>query len=243
MATVSEIITSASSSPLNDQEAGHPFVRWSQADLIDYMNQGLIEINNFRPDAFLTTQDLDITPGRHRQVLPLAYRLLKSIDAMSLGSSYSPGEPITQCDLQVMRAFSKRPSTPSGGIQNFRFISYAYDVKDPRNFYITPYLPIGYPTDVKVTGTMILSPVTYTVSNLNTSLPIDTVYHTALKFFIAAKAFEVDTESDKSQAESAALYKKFYNSLGVKFSQETKYNSGTFAGQGGSNQMTKARIP
>jgi len=243
MATVSEIITSASSSPLNDQEAGHPFVRWSQGDLIDYMNQGLIEINNFRPDAFLVTEDLNITPGRHRQVLPLTYRLLKSIDAMSLGSSYNPGEPITQCDLQVMRAFSKKPSVPSGGIQNFRFISYAYDVKDPRNFYVTPYLPIGYPTDVRVTGTMVLEPVTYTVAHLNVNLPLDAVYLAALKFFIAAKAFEVDTESTLSQTESAALYKKFYNSLGVKFSQETKFNSGTFAGQGGSNQMTKARIP
>jgi hypothetical protein len=29
----------------------------------------------------------------------------------------------------------------------------------------------------------------------------------------------------------------------LKFSQETKYNSGTFAGQGGSNQMTKSRQP
>jgi len=241
MATGLQIITPVSSSPLNDQEAGHEFTRWSISDLMDYMNQGLVEINNHRPDAFLTTQDLNITPGRHRQVLPLTYRLLKSIDAMSLGSSYSPGEPITQCDLQLLRTFSKRPSMPSGGVQNFRVISYAYDVKDPRNFYISPILPLGYPADVRVTGTMVLAPIPYT--DPNTTVLLDTVYHTALRFFIAAKAFEVDTESTLSQTESAALYKKFYNSLGVKFSQETKFNSGTFAGQGGDNQMTKARQP
>jgi hypothetical protein len=241
MATVLSIIESVSSSPLNDQEVGNPFVRWSQEDLMDYMNQGLVEINNFRPDAFLETADLTITTGRMRQLLPSQYRLLKSIDAMSLTVNYSPGEPITQCDLQLLRSFTKRPSTPSGGIQNFRIISYAYDVKDPKNFYVTPMVPLGFPTTVKVTGTMVLAPVAY--NNVSQNLVLDTVYHTALKFFIAAKAFEVDTESEKSQAESMALYKKFYNSLGVKFSQETKYNSGTFAGQGGSNQMTKARIP
>jgi hypothetical protein len=87
---------------------------------------------------------------------------------------------------------------------------------------------------------MVLAPVAYTSGQ---TVVVDDIYLTALGFFIAAKAFEVDTESEKSQAESAALYKKFYNSLGVKFSQETKFNSGTFAGQGGDNQMTKARQP
>jgi hypothetical protein len=241
MATGLQIITSVSSSPLNDQGAGNPFVRWPINDLMDYMNQGLIEINNHRPDAFLETSDLNIVTGRQRQVLPSQYRLLKSIDAMSLNSAYSPGAPITQCDLQLLRTFNKKPCLPSGGETNFRILSYAYDVKDPKNFYVTPVLPLGFPTSVRVTGTMVLAPVAYTDPAVTVAL--DTVYHAALKFFIAAKAFEVDTESATSQAESAALYKKFYNSLGVKFSQETKFNSGTFAGQGGDNQMTKARQP
>jgi hypothetical protein len=246
MSTGLQIITSVSSSPLNDQEGGvsNPalnFVRWTQNDLMDYMNKGLLEINNYRPDAFLETADLNIITGRYRQVLDPRYRLLKSIDAMSLTSDYSPGEPITQCDLQLMRAFSKKPCLPSGGHTSFRILSYAYDVKDPKNFYVTPMVPIGFPTTIKVTGTMVLAPVAYIDPNV--TVVIDSVYLTALGFFIAAKAFEVDTESATSQAESTAFYKKFYNSLGVKFSQETKYNSGTFAGQGGSNQMTKARVP
>jgi hypothetical protein len=241
MATGLEIITSVSSSPLNDQEVGHTFARWSINDLMDYMNQGLAEINSYRPDAFLETSDLNLVPGRQRQTLPAQYRLLKSIDAMSLTSDYSPGAPITQCDLQLMLTFYKKPCLPSGGETNFRVLSYAYDVKNPKFFFITPMVPLGFPASVRVTGVMVLAPVAYT--STGTTVVIDSIYLTALKFFIAAKAFEVDTESANSQAESAALYKKFYNSLGVKFSQDSKYNSGTYAGQGGDNQMTKARVP
>lgn len=240
MATGLEIITSVSSSPLNDQEAGHPFVRWSKTDLMDYLNKGLIEINNHRPDAFLETADLNLVTGRQRQVLPTKYRLLKSIDAMSLTSVYSPGAPITQCDLQLMQTFFKKPCLPSGGDTNFRILSYAYDVKNPKVFYITPMVPLGFPSSVRVTGVMVLAPVAYTEGQ---TVVLDDIYLSALQFFIAAKAFEVDTESEKSQAQSLAFYKKFYNSLGVKFSQETKFNSGDFAGQKGDNQMTKARQP
>lgn len=238
MATGLEIIKSVSSSPLNDQEAGHEYTRWSQVDLMDYLTQGIAEINNYRPDAFLVTRDVTIFTGSPQDI-PTDCRLLKSVDAVGArAKSYNIGTPITQCDLQLMRTFTKPLCSPKD-LAEYHVISYAYDVKNPKVFYVSPPVPVN--VGASVMATFVLAPVTYT--DPSAIIVLDTVYLTILKYFIAAKALEVDTESATSQAQSTALYKKFYNALGVKFSQETKFNSGMFAGQGGDNQMTKQRQP
>ncbi len=241
------VILSVSTSPLNDQEPGFTYVRWSITDLTDYLNQGLIEICNYRPDAFMSTQEVTLVAGS-QQALSVATgaRLLKSIDANG-PSSLCPGSPITEYDLNLSRTFYKASCGFTGGVSNYRVLGYAYDAKNPQVFYVSPPVPDG--NTAFVTGTFVVEPDQYIYSTgsgtwtPSNDLTLDQQYLTLLRYFIAAKAFEVDTESTSSQAESQGLYKKFYNGLGVQYKMTGDYNKGAFMGQGGDNQMTKARVP
>jgi hypothetical protein len=111
-------------------------------------------------------------------------------------------------------------------------------------FYVSPPVPDG--NSAFVTGTFVIEPDQFTYAGgswtPSNDLTLDQQYLTLLRYFIAAKAFEVDTESTSSQTESQGLYKKFYNGLGVQYKQGGDYNKGKYLGQGGDNQMTKQRV-
>jgi hypothetical protein len=238
------LILSVSTSPLNDQEPGFTYVRWSITDLTDYLNQGLIEIGNYRPDAFMSTREIELGSGT-QQALSAApgARLLKSIDYNG-PSSLCPGAPITECDLNLMRTFYKKPCLMTGGASDYRVLGYAYDAKNPQVFYVSPPVPDG--NNAFVTGTFVIEPDQFTYASGSwtptNDLTLDQQYLTLLRYFIAAKAFEVDTESTSSQAESQGLYKKFYNGLGVQYKMVSDYNKGKYIGQGGDQNMTKQRV-
>lgn len=245
---IANIIQTVSASPLNDQEAGFPFVRWTVPDLTDYFNQALIEIANYRPDAFAQITDIRLISGSV-QGIPAGFSFLNTIVKNSDTSpSLCPDAPITQCDVNLMRTFYKKPCLPTGGPNDYRVVNYAYDAKNPLIFYVDPPVPTG--NQAMVTAVLIAQPTQWTQTGGGTSLTwtpsqdlmIDPKYYTIIRYFIAAKAFEVDTESVLSQQNSQGLYKKFYNALGVQYKQGSDFSRGKFMGQGGDNQMTKERV-
>ena len=244
------IALSVSTSPLNDQEPSFQYLRWPIVELTDYLNQGLIEICNYRPDAFMTTANLTLVAGSQQSLLTLApgTRLLKSLNfnATSLDST---NPPITAADLSLMRTYYKAPCMLTNENNGYRVLTYGYDAKNPYIFYVSPPVPVGN-TQV-VNATVVAEPTQYVYSGggpgnpawtPSTDLALDQMYYTALRFFMAARAFEVDTESATSQSESEKFYKKFYNLLGVNYKQATEYNAGKYLGQGSDHRMTKERV-
>jgi hypothetical protein len=233
------------STQLNDQEPGFTYIRWTASELLTYLNESLLEVCNYRSDAFTLTQDIPInaTAGGTLQNLPTGFRQLKSIDANGTASG-CPGAPIVQADLNLMRTFYKAPCLLTGaGALGFRVLTYAYDAKNPKVFYVSPPVPAGNTSTV--TATLVQEPQQFIYPgdfNINTALTMDPKWYNASKFWMLARAYEVDTESNTSQAESQTYYKKFYNLLGVQYKQDSSYSKGTYLGQGGDNQITKERV-
>lgn len=240
------IITSVSTS-LNDQETGFPYVRWSIAELTGYLNESLLEILNYRPDAFTVTRSITLGAGAQQTINGIG-SFLKSIDTNDPNGSCGAAG-IVECDLNLMRTFYKAPCLPSGGASNYRVLSYAYDAKNPLTFYVSPDVPAAGPT-INVVGTVIVDPTQWTQTgslnsltwNPTSDLTLDQKYFNTVKFWMLARTYEVDTESNTSQAESQGYYKKFYNSLGIQYKQGSDYSRGKFIGQGGDNQMSKERV-
>lgn len=239
---IAGIFVSVSTS-LNDQESGFPYVRWPVVELTGYFNESLTEIGNYRPDAFMVTMQVTLAPGSQQSIsVATGARLLKSIDYNG-DTSLCPGYPVTECDLNLMRSFYKEPCNTG----DYKVLSYAYDAKNPNIFYVSPPVPAG--DNGYVVGTFVLDPDQFTHTGSLTSLTwtpsndltIDQMYYNAIKFWMLARAYEVDTESSTSQVESEKYYKKFYNLLGVQYKQTSAYNKGLYSGQGGDNQMTKQR--
>ena len=236
--TPASIILSASTS-LNDQEPGFVYLRWPQLELLGYLNEGLIEVGNYRPDAFTSAVNLTLVAGSQQSIAGVGTQL-KSIDSNG-PSSLCPAAPITQVDLQLMRTFYKKPCLPTGGPTEYRVLTYAYDAKNPLVFYVSPPVPAG--NTAQVVATIVRIADQYDNSTLNSNLAIDQKYYNALKFWVLARAYEVDTESNTSQAESEKYYKKFYNLLGVQYKQASDFNGGRYLGQGSDHNMVKDRVP
>jgi len=236
--TANAIITSVSTS-LNDQEVGFTFIRWPLAELTTFLNEGLSFVCAYRPDAFIFRGDITITQGS-QQTLPATLRLLKTVDFNS-GSSNCPFAPITECDLNLARTFYKATCLPTGGAGDYRVLAYGYDAKDPRAFYVFPPVPAGNTANISITA--IQEPTVYdtTSGSQNSLVNIDPNYYAPLKFWMLARAYEVDTESSTSQSESDKFYQKAYNYFGVQYKQGSGYNKGAFLGQGGDQNMTKQR--
>jgi hypothetical protein len=235
--TVQQIVLEVSTQ-LNDQEPGFQYTRWTVVELINYLNLGLIEIGNFRPDAFTGSQQVTLVSGAIQQV-PAGVTLLKSVDYNG-STSLCPFSPIVQCDLNLMRAFFKQPCLPTGGASSYRVRTYAYDAKNPGTFYVSPPVPAGNTTTVIITA--VNEAPQYDNTMLATPIAVDQKYITAAEYFMLMKAYEVDTESQTSAAENSKYRQMFYNMMGVNYKQSTGYNSGQFLGQGGDKQMTKERV-
>lgn len=249
------------SGQLNDQE-GNPnlaypapntaFLRWAVAELIDYLNEAILEVAFYRPDQFTNTFDviIDASYGGSKQYMPAGNRLLISVNSNGLTTvngitADCVGAPVTQADLALSRTFYKAPCGLTGGVSNYRVLTYSYDAKEPNFFYVSPPVPAGGQSVVNITAVQDPIPYTstdYTNGGIVFNQLLDPKFYNALRFFMLGKAYEVDTESGTSQTESERFYKKFYNTLGVAYKQTGDFNRGKFLGQGGSGQMTKERV-
>lgn len=228
--TVSSIVLEASQQ-LNDQ-GFVPYTRWTQEELVQYLNDALIQVEMYRPDAFTNTQDIALVPGA-QQTLPAGYSFLKSVD-YNAAASNCPGSPITEANLDILRAFFKKPCSPSGGAAQYRVTSFAYDQKNPQVFYVSPPVPDDA-AGLEVTATLVAQAPAYVVSDIaaNTVVGIDQKYRNALLQWMLAKAYEVDTESVSSRQTKLDNYGAFYKTLGINYKQESLYRSGWYLGQKG----------
>lgn len=227
---VSSVVLEASDQ-LNDQGTP-PFVRWPVAVLLTYLNDALIQVGNFRPDAFTSTVSLALVAG-NQQALPVQYTLLKSIDSNGAASN-CPGSPITEASLDIMRAFFKKNCQPTGGEASYRVNTFSYDAKNPNVFYVSPAVPdsaVG--TDVNAT---VVGPAPqYVMADYTTptNIAIDQKYRNALISWMLFKAYEVDTESQTSRQTKMDAVSMFFKTLGVDYKQESLYRSGWYLGQRG----------
>lgn len=226
--TVGEIILDVSTH-LNDQQPGFPYARWTQAELLEFENDALIQVGIYRPDAYCTSTTILLTPG-YLQFVPTGYSVLKSCDYNATGGPCA-GAPIIQCDLKILRAFFKMPCTPTGGQQNYRVRTYAYDPANPLIFYVSPPVPTWATPEITITA--VKDAPQYTLADLAVPIAIDQKYTNAIIAWMMMKAYEVDTESVSSARQAAEQRSHFYQMLGVSYKQESRFQSGYFLGQRG----------
>lgn len=227
---VSEVILEVSNQ-LNDQ--GSPaFVRWPVALLVQYLNNALIQVGNFRPDAFSSAVNLTLVAG-NQQTLPAQYTLLKSVDSNGDASS-CPGSPITEASLDIMRAFFKKRCAPTGGEANYKVNTFAYDARNPNIFYVSPPVPDSA-AGTNIVATVVSEAPQYVTNDYTnpTTIQIAQKYCNALIAWMLYRAYEVDTESVSSRQTKLDNLSVFFKTLGIDYKQESLYRSGWYLGQRG----------
>lgn len=216
------------STQLNDQRSKRAFTRWGRALLLDYLNLGLTEIGTYRPDAFTKKITLTLVPGTV-QSAPEGTSLV-SIES-NLDGSF-----VNKADASLLRGFASYDICPAKpaivhGRPVFNIRSYAVGNDNPNEFYVEPAVPKGL--NVEVVAKIMGSTPQYTLADWDKPVIMEDKYANNLITFMEAKGFALDMESQSSRAESQVRFRNFYQSMGVKYTMESKFRSGNFNGATG----------
>jgi uncharacterized protein DUF6682 len=200
---VSDILTRAGL-VLNDPSN----VRWAQAELIAWINDGMRDIATFQPEATAKIANVTLAAGT-KQVLPTgAIKLIRVIRNMGVGGA-TPAEAPRPIDQKLLNLHKPtwQADTPTLLVKN-----YMRDDTTPRIFYVWP--PMSGATTVECEYSVIPA----TVAAGTDSLTIDDFYANPLLDYVLWRAFSKDVEvpSAKPKADAhRASYERAINLTAV----------------------------
>ena len=184
-------------------------VRWTEAELLRYINDAQREIVNFRPESSATTTNVQLVTGT-KQTLPSGgLRLIKITRNMSDASGGATGKrAIRLVNVDILN--TQEPDWHDGNVSTHGTTvkHYVFDDDDPRNYYVYPgvsgnaYVEIVYsaaPTD--------LSAASDTIS-------VDDIYANAIIDFVLYRAYMKDAEYAGNSQRAGSHYQLFTSSIG-----------------------------
>lgn len=233
MDTIGKIITDISYQ-LNDQQNKLEFTRWSRSIFVTYMNQAFAEIGAYRPEAFPKTVEVTLVPGSKQSIS--GYISITGVESLT-------GRPANNTDATLFKAFAAYtccdpPLVLVNGTPVYNVKSYAIDMADEKTFYVDPPVPSGVVAKVKIS--VIAQPPHVTLADWNKLPEIDGKYYNNLIDFMQARAYELDSESPNSRANSQMFFSRFYQAMGVKYKIDSAFKSGYYQGQTGTGDPRAA---
>lgn len=234
MNTIGKIIEHVSGQ-LNDQGFKLEYIRWTREKQLEYMNQGLKEIAAYRPDAFTATQNITLVPGVKQSIS--AFKALQDLHD-------DKGIPIHHGDASLLKAFMPYDyCVPKVQFKNgapvYRVKSFAVSPTDSKVFYVSPPVPRG--VNPVITATLIGDAPELTLQDWDKPLEMDDKYYNNLLDFMQARAYELDSESPNSRANSQMYFSRFYQAMGIKYKVDSAVKSGYYKGEVGSGDP-RARL-
>lgn len=236
MPTIVEVLQQVSRD-LNDQEPGFQYQRWTQAMLLDYLNDSLRQISIRRPDEMTVEASLPLVAG-DRQTLPAQYRSI--IDILSAqDDSCGSGARMVRGEWEVWAAFNV-PNTCTLPGTPYRGRDWFYNPNHPRVYFVWP--PVPTTGSNTVTASVVAAPPEYTLGQLATALVDPWLkYASAIIAWIKHRAYMVDSESILSQQKAAAAMAEFREALGISQAADSRHKSGWNMGQRGDGDPQAAR--
>lgn len=181
------------------------FVRWTQGELLNYLNDAQRQIVLFRPDAKAVNAPFTCT-NTAKQTLPAeGLRLINVL-------RNTGGRAVTKVDrsiLDVQLPTWYETAALADGVKH-----YVYDALDPKNFYVFPKPAAAHQIDIVYA----ISPVDIVISNYTTDVQvigIDDIYANALMDYMMYRAYQKDSEFANLNR-AGVYYQAFTTSLGIK---------------------------
>lgn len=211
--TVLTLITEVSRD-LNDQEVGNEFVRWTQADLLEFAYDACVQIALLKPDAAAHTETITLVPGEEQSLGQDCHTL--SDITFNVDASGKKTDGPNMSDYDTMRSVRRRQCAPKDG--TYKAVNFAVDKNNRTKFYVSPPVPDTVPPTVarvEVVCSGIKSPLL-----LTDEVPVASAYHTAVVHYMLYRAHSRDEESVGSVTRARAFLQEFYNTLRVRVLQE-----------------------
>jgi hypothetical protein len=201
--TPSELLTRAADVL---QDAGN--VRWSQAELLRYLNDGRRELAIHRPDVYATTSTMTLVAGSKQSIPVDGAKFLDAIRNVSAANAI--GRAVRLIEREVLDAQMPDWHTlaASTSIKHFMF-----DERTPKTFYVYPPAAAGHKLDVSYSK----APVDIVSGDLNssTALSAEEIYTGTLVDYILYRALSKDAEYAANAQRASLHYTAFATSLGI----------------------------
>lgn len=194
---------------LNDADG----VRWLDAELVKWINDGQRAIVVVRPDASVANSTLNLVAGSKQSIPADGLRLLDV--TRNIGADGSGGRVVRLVDRDVLdtQNVNWHSDTASVTIKN-----YVYDNRDPKNFYVYP------PATSAAKLEIIYAKNPTDCVTLASSLAIADIYADALLNYVLYRAYSKDAEFAQNLTLSGTYLQIFNGMLGIKTSKDAAYS-------------------
>jgi hypothetical protein len=201
-------------------------VRWPLPELVQWLNDGQLEIAATKPNAFVRNEKLRLVPGT-KQILP--------DDAVSLidivRNAGTTGDIVGNSIRLVSREIldTQIPNWHTTALENAVVKHYVYSTLDPKTFYVYPPQPavgFGY-----VEAIYVAAP---TDAELGGLITLDSIYAPALLNYVMFRAYSKDAEYAANAEQAKAYLSMWTAQLGGKVAAES-VSSPTNTNLGGYN--------
>lgn len=175
-------------------------IRWPNAELLGWLNDGQREIVLLKPNAFVKNQSVQLAAGT-KQALPSdGVQLIDVVRNMGTDGT-TAGRAIRIVTREILDSQTPdwHSSTPSNVVKH-----YSYTLFDPKTFYVYP----PQPTTNRGWAEIIYGAAP-TEAALGGVITLDDIYQTVLVDYILYRAYSKDAEYAADQA-SAAKHQQAY---------------------------------
>lgn len=172
-------------------------VRWPEAELLRYLNDGRREICVFRPDLYAISYVMSLVAGTKQAVPADGSRFMDAL--RNINADNSPGRAVRLVEREILDAQNPNwHSATAGATRHFMF-----DERAPKLFYVYPPAVNGQKLEISYAQ----QPAD--ITNTATELTNEDVYVHGLVDYILYRAFSKDGEFAGNAERGALHYRQF----------------------------------
>lgn len=188
------------------------FERWSEASLLDYLNEARLRVALARPDAAAVSEVVRLDPGTRQELPQGGARLLDVVRNMGPDGA-TPGESVRLADRETLDAVDGGWHAALGqGVVHH----YLFDDRLPASYLVYPPASASPEVWLEIVYARTPAPLTSPVQ----AVGLPEAFGAPLADFVLHRAFAADAESAESLARSAAHLEAFERAVAGKLSAD-----------------------
>lgn len=200
---------------LNDRESGFEHVRWSELDLLEYINDAIMQAYLVRPPLFSHVETMPLKPGALQDV-PEGCQLQK---VLGVDGAAKPARKLDEAMLAIYSGLACGDCSCGP----YKLDGYATNAADPNSFWVDPPVPddgqehtaqiqcLQEPEEI----TAVFDDEGRVIGYEPPNLPTKGKLHNAVIEWSLYRAYSVDMESPQSDRKMAFHLRHFYEMLGL----------------------------
>jgi len=195
--------------------------RWTDAELIDYVNAASRQIVSLIPEANLVTSIISITNNIAKQALPTGgIKFVKLLNNVSPANGTTIEGAVRQCEKDALDSFDPDWEYDTtiktvAGATDF-FDHYCHDPRDKKAFYVYP------PGSTTVYANTQYSAVPTDMTAVGDTIPLDDEYLEAYYGYVTYRALTKESRDSLPSTYRQELWVNFLTALGMKMKSDER---------------------